>query len=83
MSKVSVDKRKVDAVVEVATKSVAYQVSGLHALEAIIGFAEVTGRAIAAQKGTSILHQELMRVAVQHIENTIRASYGQSEPIVN
>jgi hypothetical protein len=86
MSKtIEVNKERVWGVVEVATKAVAYNIRELHPLEAIIGFAEVVGRAIAAQDVSGVGHEELMKIAREHIERTVRASYqskGQNSSII-
>jgi hypothetical protein len=76
MSSITIDKRRVQAVVEVATKATAYEIPGLHPLEALYGFAEVLGRVIAAQEGTPILHKDMMRIAEEHIRVTIKAAYS-------
>lgn len=76
MSEVTIDRARVRGVVEIATKAVAYEIRGLHPLEAIVGFAEVTGRAIAAQDGSFKDHNEMIRVATKHIVDTVKASYS-------
>ncbi len=76
MSTVDIDRRRVKGVVEIATKAAAYEIRDLHPLEAIIGFAEVTGRAIAAQTGSFKDHNELIKIASKHIADTVKASYS-------
>lgn len=76
MAEITIDRNRVKGVVEIATKAAAYEVRNLNPLEAIIGFAEVTGRAIAAQNGSFKEHNELIRVATKHIVDTVKASYS-------
>jgi hypothetical protein len=74
-NKIEINRNRVKAVVQVATHATASNVRELHPLEAIIGFAEVVGRAIAAQDVTTLGHQELIKIACQHIEATVKAAY--------
>ena len=87
MSKtVEINRRRVEGVVHYATHIVAQEIRELHPLEAIIGFAEVTGRAIAAQDVTNVGHEELIKIATEHIRNTVRASYaarGKDSSVIN
>lgn len=75
-NKISIDRGRVRQVVEVAVKATAHEVRGLHPLEAIIGFAEVLGRAIATQEVTEVGHQELIKIACNHVIDTVKASYS-------
>lgn len=75
MAELTLNKRKIDDAVKVATMSVAQQVGALSPAEALIAFSEVVGRVIVAQQGTPILHQDMKRLAFQRIEDTIRAGY--------
>lgn len=72
---VRISRERVKGVVEIATKAAAYEVRNLHPLEAIIGFAEVTGRAIAAQDVDNRSHNEMIQIATRHIVETVKASY--------
>jgi len=74
-NEISIDRARVRKVVEVAVKATAQEVRGLHPVEAIIGFAEILGRAIATQEVTETAHQELIKIACNHVIDTVKASY--------
>lgn len=75
MSQIEINRNKLDAAVSIAVQSVA-SVGRMHPLEAIIAFAEAAGRTIAAQNGTFVVHKELLRVATEHMESTVKAAYS-------
>ena len=75
MAEISLNKRKIDEAVKVATMSVAQNVGALSPVEAMVAFAQVVGRVIAAQEGTSILHRDMIKLAMEQIEATVKASY--------
>lgn len=75
MAELTLNKNKIDAAVKTATISVAQQVNGLTPIEALIAFSEVVGRIIAAQEGTTLLHRDMIKLAMQHIETTVKAAY--------
>lgn len=76
MANITIDRGRVKGVVDIATKAAAYEIRNLHPLEAIIGFAEVTGRAIAAQDASFKDHNEMIQIATKHIVDTVKASYS-------
>lgn len=85
-NQVEINRRRVEGVVHYATHIVAQEIRELHPLEAIIGFAEVTGRAIAAQDVTAVGHQELLKIAREHMERTVKAAYqskGKDSTVIN
>lgn len=75
MNTINIDKRKVQHVVKAALEATNSQVRELHPLEAILGYAELLGRSIAAQEVTEIAHQELVKIACLHVIETVKASY--------
>lgn len=72
---IEIDRNRVQKVVRVAVEATAREVKHLHPVEAVIGFAEVLGRAIAAQDVSPIAHKEMIKVAFDHVANTITAAY--------
>lgn len=72
---IEINKQKVQRVVRVAVEATHSQVRDLHPLEAIIGYAELLGRTIAAQEGTEIVHKELITIACKHVISTVQAAY--------
>jgi hypothetical protein len=75
MAEITLNKRKIQDAVRVATHAVAQEVGALSPAEALIAFAEVVGRVIAAQEGTAVLHRDMIKLAMEHIETTVRAGY--------
>lgn len=72
---IEIDRNRVQKVVKVAVEATAREVKHLHPVEAVIGFAEVLGRAIAAQDVSPMAHREMIKVAFDHVANTITAAY--------
>lgn len=73
---IEINRSRVADVVRVAVHATAQEVRGLDPLEAIIGFSEVLGRAIAAQNVPFTAHQELLQIATKHVIDTVKASYA-------
>ena len=73
---ITLDKRRVMKVVKVTTEAASKKVKNLEAPEAIIGFAEALGRIIAAQQLDVLGHQELIKVACNHVIDTVKAAYA-------
>lgn len=76
MAEIQLNKNKIDGAVKVATMAVAQEIPSLSPVEALVAFSQVVGRVIGAQEGTAILHQDMMKLAFQQIEATVRASYA-------
>lgn len=76
MAEIKLNQNRIHAVVSIATRAVAEHVKGVESIEALIGFAEVTGRVIAAQEGTPLLHNDMLKLAIEHMTKTVRASYS-------
>ena len=75
MAEITLSKDKIDAAVRTATISVAQQVGALSPVEALVAFSEVVGRVIAAQHGSAVLHRDMIRLAMDRIETTVKAAY--------
>ena len=75
-NEISINQARVRGVVHLATHIVAQEIRDLHPVEALLGFAEATGRVIAAQEGTEVMHKEMIKIATDHIVDTVRASYS-------
>lgn len=76
MNTINIDKRKVQHVVRVALEATTSRVQDVHPLEAIIGYAELLGRSIAAQETNEIAHKELIKIACMHVIDTVKAAYN-------
>ena len=76
MADIEINRARIAAVVSTAVHATAKEVKGLHPIEAIIGFSEVLGRAIAVQNVSFIEHQKLLEVATTHMIATVKASYS-------
>ena len=48
----------------------------LHPVEVVLALSEATGRVIAIQEGTHLVHNELIDTATDHIRRTVRAAYS-------
>ena len=79
MNEVTIDRQRVQDIVKVATHSVAQQVSGAHPLEVLLAFSEATGRIIAAQEGSFNSHNELLKIAIPHVVNTVKAYHASQQ----
>lgn len=77
MSQIQINRDRVEQIVRTAAMSL-NQLGSLHPLEVILGLSEAVGRTIAVQEGTFLMHKEMMRVAAEHIENTVKAAYAAS-----
>lgn len=75
MATIQINRSQIDYVVKTTVQALQHN-TALHPMEAIIGLAETLGRTIAVQEGTFVVHKEMLRVAMEHVETTVKAAYS-------
>jgi hypothetical protein len=72
----NLNKARIEGLVKVCAIVIAQEFKDAHPLEILVALSQMIGRLIAAQEGTIILHNDLVKLAKDQIRQTIIAGYN-------
>lgn len=72
---INLNKARVEGMVKVCALVIAQEFRDASPFEILIALSQMTGRLIAAQEGTTVLHNDLMKLAHSQIYEAVKAGY--------
>lgn len=76
MSEITIDRHKLNYVVKYMLNTAEHSARDLHPIEVVLALSECIGRIIAVQNGTQLLHNDMLAMAKNHMDNTVKAGYA-------
>lgn len=73
---INLNKARVEGLVKVCAVVIAQEFRDASSIEILIALSQMLGRLIAAQEGTTLLHNDLMKLANTQIHDTVKAGYA-------
>lgn len=73
---ITLNKARVEGLVKVCAIVIAQEFKDASPIEILIALSQMTGRLITAQEGTTILHNDLIKLAKEQIRDAVIAGYN-------